>query len=174
MAKKTKPPKNGSRKRKYVRSTSIGRMVKRFRRARESVDFSIDRIKNWSSEDVVLNRVLTQARIASSNLEACITGAETLSGGGWAPPKKSLAVVYSPGDLVQIATKYRKKYRSLYSVAVMNRLTVTQILETGEVVVFSDIRDEAGSPSKFFVVKSHLQRRSEKNSEKEVQVGSQA
>lgn len=153
---------NGSRKRKYARSTPMGRMLKRFLRSKESLAFSINRMKAWSSDDAVLASVMDNAGKALLQLEACIVSAGNLVEAGWSPPKKSLAVIYSVGDLVQISPKYRPKYRHLYSVAIMNHLVVAKILETGEVVVKPEISDGSeavAAAAPFFVVKSHLLRR---------------
>lgn len=158
---------NGVEKRKYARSTPIGRMLKRFIRAKESLDFSIDRMCSWTSDDRVLTAVLDASTKASSQLKICIDGADSLVEGGWSPPAKSLAVVFAKGDMVQIAQKYRKKYRSLYSLAVMNHLVVFDISESGEVVVKSEVSEGDEPPPKFFTAKSHLKRRSGKGADKE-------
>lgn len=159
---------NGVEKRKYARSTPIGRMLKRFIRAKESLDFSIERMRSWSSGDRVLTSVLEASAKASSQLKICIDGADSLVEGGWTPPAKSLAVVFAKGDPVQISQKYRKKYRSLYSLAVMNHLVVFDIAESGEVVVKSEVSDGDEPPPKFFTAKSHLKRRPRKGFGKEI------
>jgi hypothetical protein len=137
--------------------------VKRFQRAQAIVAFSIDRMRNWStSEDNDLQKALAAALKAEKDLASGVAAVALLAEKNWTPPKKSLALVFSPGELVQIASKYRVRYRDLYSAAVMSNLQVVKASENGEIVVKSS--DLPGHPSQqFYAVKSHLQRRASKD-----------
>lgn len=153
----TSKPKNGkAKKRQYQRTTSVGRVCKNLERGIKTVLFAAERMTTWKhSSDLNLLTALSLTDEALSCLSTAHKHMVELYESNWAPPRKSLAIVFAEGEGVKISAKYRDKYLKVYTQSAIEDLIVAKILDTGEVAV----RHGANSP--FLVPKSHIDRRRE-------------
>jgi hypothetical protein len=111
------------------------------------------RLSAWK-DDAAIAEIAARATSVAETSESIAREVLQLQASGWVPPKKSLAVTFHVGDQVKITVKYRKKYLQLYSAHMLDHLTVTRLLPTGEIAV------SGGRLSPFLLAKSHIERRS--------------
>ena len=147
---------NGVKKRKYARTTPVGRVLKRFERSHQIVLFASERLAKWAARDSNprITALFDLAKLAESNLAKVVSEVQNLFEAGWLPPKKSLAIVFEEGEDVEIADKYKEKYLKIYTKTQIMSLRVSRVLDTGEIAIRN------GSSTPFLVPKSHLIRRS--------------
>lgn len=145
-----------SSRRKYRRSTPLGRVAKNFDRARRITEVAWRRLSAWeySGEPSVLAAIKLGKKICAEASEA-IMKVESLVVRAWIPPKRSLAVTYEPGEAVRVAKKYREKYLEVYKANLLDSLRVVSMLTSGEVAV------RAPGSTVILVAKSHIERRKE-------------
>jgi len=145
---------NGVKKRKYARTTPVGRVLKRFERSRAIAEFATERLAGWASRDTSIEPILELAKAAETKLAKVTEDIHKLFEDGWTPPKKSLAIIFEDGEEVEIADKYKEKYLKIYTKTQIKNLQVCRVLDTGEIAIRN------GSSTPFLVPKSHLVRRS--------------
>lgn len=141
-------------KKKYTRSTAVGRLLKHIDRSLLSASLAADRLNKWKySEDGSVLAALAHLTAGSGRIKEARALIDILSQTNWTPPKKQAAPAFKEGDSVKIVEKHQSKYLQIYPKGVITRLTVSKILETGEVAV----RHNDASP--FLVAKRHIEKR---------------
>jgi hypothetical protein len=144
-----------ARRRRYERSTPVGRAEKNLVKISRIGQLTLERLRSWIATPLIdedLDKAIAW-------LSECVAAAEETSSRvrglmerGWSPPKRSSSVVYARGDHVRVNEKYRSKYLEIYALDVIHDLVVSKILPSGEVVV------QHGRATPFIVAKSHLER----------------
>lgn len=145
---------NGARKkRKYERTTPVGRVRKHLAKGVSVTQFAIDRLLPWEgTKNPNLVQAIKAATSALSHLQAAAGHVEKLFKTSWQPP----VVVpgsFSVGDVVDIVPKHRAKYLEIYDRKVIDNLRVVKLLKTRRLSVQHD------KLTPFIVPKSHLQKR---------------
>lgn len=158
MTKSSSKSKSGKtkkrKKRQYQRTTSVGRVCKNLERGIKTVVIAEERMEVWShSLDVHITAALSATKEAVARLKTASTHMAKLREAGWAPPRKSLAVVFEKGDEIRISAKYRETYLKVYSKNVIEELTVAKVLDTGQIAV------RHGRRTPFMAPKSHIEHR---------------
>lgn len=145
-------------KRKYRRSTPVGRVRKNLEKIGKVAQLVMVRLKLWSSSqskqtskssDRIASLCEQMDRLMSSN-DAALAIVADLEKRGWVPPRPSSVIVFEKGIKVKIGRRFKSKYRVIYSDEVLNNLVVFENLKTGEIAV------EYGQ-TVFMVPKSHLE-----------------
>lgn len=148
-------------KRKYERTTPVGRIVRHLERAVHTVTFTAGRLQAWAhGADPRLLDALARVRSSQADLGQALAKTKELFDTRWVPPGKA-PVILSVGDDVLVAKRYRKKYLEVYPAHIIENLVVAKILETGEIAVRS------GEGGQFIVSKSHLRKKSRRRKAKD-------
>jgi hypothetical protein len=160
--------KNGapSRKRRYARTTAVGRVLRNLAKGQKILALVRARFESWGAlpvpskgaEPTGNSELLVPYRLvmaAVDGVDSTMREVVKLEKKGWAPPKKSWVVVFVEGDEVEISDKHRTKYLEVYGKDVIADLIVSKVLPSGELAV------RHGQRTPFIVAKSHLARRSE-------------
>ena len=149
-------------KRKYRRTTPIGRAQKNLLKVSKTFDLVQARLISWgavNADDVdstkegkVLNFAFVRLTEAQAKVVEASKALHRLEELGFVPARRSSAVVFDVGGEVKISDKYRGKYLEVYSAVVVDKLVVSKVLTSGEIAVTS-------GKTTFVVPKSHLARR---------------
>lgn len=139
------------RRRRYARSTPVGRAASNLAKVEKIGRMTLDRLRSWganSNEDLSMAvRWLEQGLMGIAEATSRV---EILVRDEWSPPKKSGSIVFSEHEEVQISPKYRGKYLEVYGPEILDDLVVSKILPSGEVAV------RHGRKTPFIVAKSHI------------------
>lgn len=148
-------------KKKYKRTTPVGRVGRNIEKASRILGFSRDRLESWVklSTDVdetkQLMKLHRKAEAIIVELNVLREDSHVLAKSGFVPPKNKVVVAFEVGDAVKISAKYIDKYRAVYSVPGLKSLVVTKILPTGELAVGS----EKAGVGPILIAKSRLEKR---------------
>ncbi len=152
---------HGRSKRKYKRTTPIGRVGRNIEKTSRILGYSLGRLETWSkfstgADSKKLAMLVDEAREIVVGLGRLNDDVKALAKKGFVPPKKTtLAVVFSVGDEVKVGAKYLDKYQSVYPVAGLRTLVVDKILPSGEIAVSS----EKAHIGPILIAKSRLEKR---------------
>ena len=163
------PPRHGGgktngvrRKRRYERTTPIGRARKNLAKIDKTLALVRSRLESWggitydsgSKEGVndILDEALSYAVDAGKMVGSAISALGRLEKSGFVPARRSSVVTFESDDQVKISDKYKTKYLEVYPASVLDGLVVSKVLPTGEIAV-------KHAKTAFIVPKSHLGRR---------------
>ena len=154
----TKPA--GARRRRYERTTPVGRVKKNLTKADRTLELVAVRLESWGArgpresigDSEVLDRALGKVQAARASVAEATAAVSVLEKEGFVPPRRSNVLVFEVGDQVQIGDKYREKYLAVYPPMALKSLIVTKVLPSGEIAVKHE-------EHAFIVPKSHLVRR---------------
>lgn len=151
----TKDKSNGERRRPRERTTPVGRVHRNLLKAIADLELVVKRLGQWRSYEApsYLERAFHSASLGLANAIEAAEGVGRLTMADWAPPQKSLAVVYVEGEQVSIVDGRRARYLEIYDGHVVDELVVAKVLPTGQIAVAHGRR---GQP--FIVSKSHLKK----------------
>jgi len=157
---------SSKRKRKYERTTPVGRIVRHLERAVHTARFAATRLQAWAhGADPRLLEALARVRSSEADLSQALSKTKELFETRWVPPGKA-PIVLCVGDDVMVAKRYRSKYLQVYPAHVIENLVITKILDSGEIAV------RGGQETQFIVAKSHLRRKSRRRKAKEATASS--
>lgn len=150
-------------KRRYERTTPIGRARKNLVKAQRVLDIVKSRLVSWGAvplapapadfkpnEDLLLG--YQHVGKALEEISMCEGYLAALEESEFIPAKRSSIVVFKLDDEVRVGDKYREKYLEVYPSDVLDRLVVAKVLPSGEIAV------KHGKVT-FIAPKSHLGRR---------------
>jgi hypothetical protein len=147
------------RGRQYERTTPIGRARKNLAKVSKTLELVKARLQSWGAvlrepeEDTErIDMVLAHVASAAAATSSADGRLAALEKDGFAPPRRSSAVMFRVGERVRVVDKHREKYLEIYDARSLDRLAVTKVLPSGEVAV-------ASGKSAFIVPKSHIARR---------------
>lgn len=147
--------KEKGRRRRYGRTTPVGRARKNLEKMEKAGDLVAGRFSTWLGGGDAHERTILSAveslDDALKKVRLVIRAVDSLEAAQWSPPKRSSAVSLEEGAPVRIAEKHRQKYLQVYGADVLDDLIVSQILPSGIAV-------KHGKASPFIVPKSHLRR----------------
>lgn len=153
--------KNGAekrrRRRRYARSTPVGRLQRGIERALKTLKLAEGRLVSWAEGGQDGSRVrgiLDEVLRGRVSLEKAAADAAKLAGSGWVPPRRSSAVKFVVGEAVVVAPKYKDKYLPVYGDKVLTDLRVTKVLLSGKIAV----QHGRGKMQPIIMPKSHLRR----------------
>jgi hypothetical protein len=143
--------------RQYRRSTPVGRLRSNIAKVVRHASLVQDRIASWGETgDGRLDRVVSKLEVIQVLASEADSILEKMEGTGFAPPKKSSALVYEVGQPVMISPKARARYLSAFKRSLrayprlLDELDVDSITPEGEVWV------RHGRHLPFMTPKSHL------------------
>jgi hypothetical protein len=147
------------RRRRYERTTPIGRAQKNLAKVEKILALVKNRLESWGGgapNEVGTNGDLDAALGATNDagdMVSVVVGAlAKLEKSGFVPVKRSSVIAFKSNDEVRIVDKYRDKYLEVYAASTLDGLVVSKTLPTGEIAV------KHGKVA-FIVPKSHLGRR---------------
>jgi hypothetical protein len=145
---------NGVRKkRKYERTTPVGRVRKHLAKGLSVTQFALDRMLPWEgTKHPQLVQAIKGAMSALQHLQVAANHVEKLYDKGWQPPVVTPGS-FMVGESVDIVPKHRAKYLEIYDKKVVDNLRVVKLLKTRRLSV------QHGNHTPFIVPKSHLCKR---------------
>jgi hypothetical protein len=144
------------KKRRYRRSTPIGRLRRNVQKIGRHAGLMKSRILAWKTETPEL--ILVSAKIEAVEVAvAVMDGAlESLERSNWSPPPRSSALEFVPGQHVAISQSHLEDYKAAFEdilrddPEMLDDLVVDKVLLNGKIVV------RRGKRTPFPVSKSHL------------------
>jgi hypothetical protein len=144
------------KKRRYRRSTPVGRLRRNVQKIGRHAGLMKARITAWKAEMPELSLVLSKIEGVEGAVATMDGALESLEKSNWSPPPRSSALEFVPGQHVAISPKHRQDYESVFEDVLkddpdmLDDLVVDKVLESGKIVV------RRGKRTPFPVSKSHL------------------
>ncbi len=144
------------KKRRYRRSTPVGRLRRNVQKIGRHVVLMRTRIASWNADPPELALVSSKIDVVEGAVATMEGALEVLEKSGWAPPPRSSALEFEVGQHVAIAPRYRDEYEAAFEDVLrddpdmLDDLVVDKVLESGKIVV------RRGKRTPFPVSKSHL------------------
>jgi hypothetical protein len=150
----------GGRKRRYERTTPIGRAQKNLIKVSKALALVKSRLASWGASENIgdkgdsdkLGKAMTYVVGTSDMLSEAMSALSVLEKSGFVPAKRSSVLTFKADDEVQIIEKYREKYLEVYTPEIIGALVVAKMLPSGEIAV-------KHGKTALIVPKSHLGRR---------------
>lgn len=155
------------RKRRYERTTPIGRAQKNLAKVDKTLALVKNRLASWGAvshdsgsgagPNEHLDEAVSEVSDASKLVGCAVDALARLEKSGFVPARRSSVVSFKAEDEVKIVDKHKGKYLEVYPAQVLDGLVVSKVLPTGEIAV----EHARGGKTRFaFIVpKSHLARR---------------
>lgn len=152
----SKMPRIKACKRRYRRSTAVGRCRKNAAKSMFHLRLVSDRLLSWGRSHETLESARRYIDEVADDLTKIDGYLASLESCGYVPPKKSYSVCYAKGDLVSICKPYRRKYELAFAAQIaedpslLDELIVVDVLPSKELVV------RRGKRTPFLVRKTHV------------------